>query len=224
MISLNFLARAAGSLVFAVPCIAYSAPLHSVPNHSNLVQSSIYAGHCIEATDGTTCVYFSTYRNYAKNNQLDYYTYFDLSEEKYLPNGYVVRYISCGLAVSTLAVDKNGATLAATVLDPLSQECYTNGYSYDNDTGEYDWDNGGFQDVLTVRASLNSPQSESSGNRNSVYVDNSTGARFKSTCIDGSGFNMLQGGFFINGDYFAMQGGPNAYSYTSYAKCVNLGK
>jgi hypothetical protein len=222
MIESNWLARAAGGLLLAVPLTAFSAPPPSAPDHTHPLQNTIFASNCIDEPGVTTCETISTYSSYDIFYKTFSNTSFDVSEFRILSDGYTVRSMSCSMAVTTLKVDKKGATLAATLLDPTSPDCFTFGYSLIN--GVYDDSFGGFPGVLVVSGAFSSPVIETSGSRNDVLVDNSTGARFKSTCALGSGENMLQGGFFINGAFFAAYGGPNAISRTSYAKCVNLGK
>lgn len=222
MIRSNWLARVAGGLVFAVPLVAFSAPPLSLPGHAHQLQDSIFAGSCFDGPSVLTCASFATSSGYDRFSGIVFNSYFDLNETRSLSDGgFTFRYISCSVLLTTLNVDKNGATLAETLLDPSSQECFTFGYSIINDVYE---PTEGFQDVLHVSGAFSSPQFVNAGNQVGTRVDNSTGARFSSKCVLGGSENFLQGGFFINGDFFATNGGVNSQSVANYAQCVYMAK
>ncbi len=219
MIKSNWVAKTAGALLLAVPLLAFSARPMSVPDRSRLLQNSILAGNCVAGPGALICASFSASSGYDRLTGTVSNTYFDLNETRYLSDGgSTLRYISCSVQLTTLRVDRNGATLAETLLDPASPDCYTFGYSLINDV--YDPSFGGFQSALHVSGAFSSPQFVNSGNQVSTRVDKSTGSRFSSSCTTGSGENMLQGGFVINGDFYATDGGLNSQGVASYSKCV----
>jgi hypothetical protein len=221
MFESNWVALAAGGLMSVVPLVTLSAGPFSVPDRSRPLNDYIFVGQCVVGPSETTCVNVSTGSAYDLFSGTVYSTFFDLNEERLLANGIIVRYMSCSVALTTLKVDKRGATLAATVLDPSSADCGTGGYSIID--GVYE-STGGFQSALIVSAAISSPQFVTSGLSNATRVDNSTGTRSASNCIVGTGENFLQGGFFVNDAFFAMNLGVNSQSRSTYSRCTNLSK
>ena len=182
-----------------------------VQSHTQRLYRSVTGAECKTVVDGWTCVSVAA-REEGDWAGIYLQTTVEVTESLNNDSGYEIRHVSCPVDAARLQVAKNWASLSVS-MDSDSPDCFKYGekVTFDPPSNDLYY----FSGIVTAEGNWLNPGNQFKQNGNTVQTDNVTGQQQRENCQYYGAWQVLGGGFTVQGIFHPFGTGDSAGDFSS---------